>query len=112
MPDLNPNIIPVNVVGSNTGGMETKIVETPGGQKDFAVTFIPVIYALGARFASVFFNTLAGTTVLNGFGYIDIDLATTGLKIAGSAATMALVISLGTLSSSLEKKYPILSQFT
>lgn len=101
------------IVGTGDGGSFTKtMAETREGQPDTVTTWIPTVYALAARFGSVFFVTLGGQLVAGGTGVIPAQTWQTAGLVSVSSAAVALILSLGTLFGNLEKKFPIVSQLT
>jgi hypothetical protein len=102
----------VVIGGTGDGRMKTMAAETPIGSPDVSVTFIPTAIALIARASSAFFTVLGGQLGAGAIGVIGVQTWKDAVLIAASAAAVNLVFSLGTVSSNLEKKFPIVSQLT
>lgn len=99
--------------GTGDGGIiKQQLVETPEGQPDQNITYIPVVIAILARVGSTFFTTLSGQVTAGAFNILHGQTWQEALTISASAAVVVLIISLGTIFGNLEKRYPIVSQLT
>lgn len=113
MEDVQAVVVGPAPLGTGDGGMIKKqLVETPMGQPDQRVAYIPTALALIARAGSLFFYALNGELGAGALGIIHRQTWHEAVLVAGSITAVGMVGSLATLFGNLEKKYPIVSQLT
>ena len=103
----------ISGTGDGTDGIIKKqVVETPAGQPNQVTAYIPTFVALLVRAGSIFTTTLLGQLAAGSVGVIPVQTWREAALIAGSATAVGMVTSIAALLSSLEKKYPIVTQIT
>lgn len=109
-----PPSVQAQINGTGNGGdmISKQFVQTPIGQPNQQIAYIPVALALFARFGSLFFYTLSGELTAGVVKIIHLQTWQESVLVALTAAVVGLVFSLSTIFGNLEKKYPIVSQLT
>lgn len=109
--------LPITMIGTRMEGTGTPIVDgqvikTPDGQPNITIRVVGPFVAIATRAITVFGNTLlgglgvsAGATITGAFPWATWQAA---LVIAASAAIISIIQSVVTITSNLEKKYPLL----